>query len=201
MSTRTGSHHRKINTMKYVYVMQSASGLVKIGVSKNVSQRRKHLENQSGVSVEVIATFGPFNAASRLERTAHDLFSQDRESGEWFAIKAKDAVDAINKITSTFEDSASHEKEGYGTSISAAERHLLCIDDAELITNTVTYLRENSMLDEGERLNRLFMAGSLTTRDFLYECQMSIMERKFYDLLEIHNDLKSKVQMYLPGIV
>ncbi|EPY7113839.1 GIY-YIG nuclease family protein [Klebsiella variicola] len=185
--------------MKYVYVMQSATGLVKIGVSKSVRQRRKHLENQSGVGVKVIATFGPFNAATRLERMVHDLFSATRESGEWFTIKAKDAVEAINKIASTFEDSKSCQKDDLRGEISAAERHLLCMDDADLIINTVAYLRANVMIEESEKLHSLFMAGSLTTRDFLHECQLSIMDRRFHDLLAIHNDLKDKVQMYIPG--
>ena len=185
--------------MKYVYVMQSTLGLVKIGVSKNVHQRRKHLENQSGVGVEVVAMFGPFNAATRLERMAHDAFSTARESGEWFTVRAKDAVEAISKIASTFEDLDVPVKEDSFSSISAAERHLLCVDDSELIISTINYMQKNGMAEEGERLSHLSSVGSLTTREYLHKCEMLIMEKKFYDLLAIHNSLKSRVQMYLPG--
>lgn len=184
--------------MKYVYVMQSAAGLVKIGVSKNVQHRRKHLENQSGIGIKVISIFGPFNAAAKLERIAHELFSTARVSGEWFNISVKDACDAISEVASKFEDSNPCQKNDLRGEISAAERHLLCMDEPELIINTVTYLRDNMMIEESERLHDLFMARSLTTRDYLHECQLLVVEQRFYDLLAIHNELKSKIEMHPP---
>lgn len=89
---------------QFVYVIQSASGLVKVGVSANPERRRAALQTQSGFAVDLVLTKGPFNAAGRVESAVHRLLSRDRGYGEWFCCPTAVAVAAVERAISEFRD-------------------------------------------------------------------------------------------------
>lgn len=68
-----------------VYVMASG-GLMKVGVSSSVDDRRRALEAQRGVAVSVLATveFPTRRAALDAEGALHRRFASIRQKGEWF---------------------------------------------------------------------------------------------------------------------
>lgn len=185
--------------MKFIYVMESTSGLVKIGVSKDVLKRRTHLENQSGFGIKIVAEFGPFNAATRLEKMAHEELKSHRAGGEWFAVSAQKAVRTLQILSEKFSDTDAVSRGEHSFALSAAETHLLCTNDLESINKTSEALHANGMGELADRLVGLFTSSSLVTRDFMHDCQIALMEKKFNDLLSLHNSFKDEVQMYLPG--
>lgn len=186
--------------MKYVYVMSSSSGLVKIGVSSAVEQRKNQLENQSGFTIDRVAKFGPFNSATRLERIAHNEFKKHRVGGEWFTVRFSDAVKVVTTICVDFVDSGASSERKNTESLSAAEMHLMCMNDSNALYETVEALRASGMDDSADKLSYLISSASLITRDCLHDCQMALMEKKFNDLLAVHRAFRDEVQMYLPGL-
>ncbi|AUR91450.1 hypothetical protein NVP1161O_008 [Vibrio phage 1.161.O._10N.261.48.C5] len=101
-STNTYTTDRKtlmVDTSQKLYIMKNAFGLYKIGISKNVEQRRKQLQNTSGVDIEVLETFTTVNiTAYEVEQYLHEVFSEFRKNGEWFSkINIKVVKDYINQ--------------------------------------------------------------------------------------------------------
>lgn len=174
----------KVNAMQYVYVMKSTSGLVKIGVSKNVLSRLKTLEASSGLGITLVKTFGPLRRAIGLERASHALLSSKREYGEWFSVNAEEAISVISSIGEEYADLPSEKFKEVtgGSSISAAERHLACFDSEEEIMKTVQLLRASGMEDKASLLLKIKNSMSLSTRDCMHMCQMEIMQKRIDDM-------------------
>ena len=88
-----GKHH-----WKHIYAMLANDGKVKIGTSKDVSERVMSIEHSKEVNaIDVFKTemcSNPFT----VEKLCHDLFGEKRVFGEWFLIDFDEAVDGIKTI-------------------------------------------------------------------------------------------------------
>jgi hypothetical protein len=73
------------NTIKskdMVYFFRSTmTGLIKIGISGNVNNRKKALEKKQGCKLEILKII---NGGSKKERELHEMFAEFRTIGEWF---------------------------------------------------------------------------------------------------------------------
>lgn len=77
------------NACGYVYLIQSASGQCKIGLSKNVEKRFKALSHSSPVKLELIHSIYTEDMTD-TESMLHELFSSKRVKGEWFELSPDD---------------------------------------------------------------------------------------------------------------
>lgn len=97
--------------MNSVYIMESDSGLVKIGISKNPLKRANTLENSSGNNIKLRHTLDLDNAKA-VEKAAHYILRAKRKNGEWFNVSTREAVRAISdavKLLSAGQDEKAHE--------------------------------------------------------------------------------------------
>lgn len=67
-----------------LYLMRNDAGYYKIGISKNVKNRRRQIENASGLGVSIIAVWQPKDGAVQSEKMLHRNFEAIRKYGEWF---------------------------------------------------------------------------------------------------------------------
>lgn len=82
------------NTDKgFVYLVRDESGMIKIGFSKNVSQRLANLNTGSAQKIELITAF-PVSSA-KAEKALHRFFETKRRKLEWFQL----SDDEINSIS------------------------------------------------------------------------------------------------------
>jgi hypothetical protein len=84
----------------FIYVMQmKLTSDVKIGISGDVSRRRRSLEGSSGQKINICfkAAVGK-SKAGRVERIAHSYFHKHRTIGEWFDIEPSDAIHFISQM-------------------------------------------------------------------------------------------------------
>lgn len=85
------------SNQKSVYVLQSASGLVKVGVSGNLHQRISALEQASGLKITKSISFPPSSVSFLVEKKSHELLSKYRQVGEWFSCSFDGAVRAVKR--------------------------------------------------------------------------------------------------------
>lgn len=71
---------------KDLYVVQRPDGAVKIGVSKNVTQRIQDLERSGGHSLKLLCVIE--GGGFELEEALHRQFAAQRKIGEWFQLSA-----------------------------------------------------------------------------------------------------------------
>lgn len=77
------------------YMMSApGSGLVKIGASRNVSQRLRALRAQTG---KQLVCLWDHRGGFELERALHRVFDSQRVKGEWFALPDGDAVELVTE--------------------------------------------------------------------------------------------------------
>lgn len=83
-------HPKKIKQSRKVYFIQqitpghlSTDGPVKIGISKNVTRRKKELQQSCAHDLEVLKTFEP-GKPTEAEMWLHDRFWNLHMRGEWF---------------------------------------------------------------------------------------------------------------------
>lgn len=103
-----------ITDMKFLYILRSTAGLVKVGIATDVHARRRALEFASGLEISVISTFGPFFRAAGLEALVHRELEAHRTIGEWFACEPDRAVNAVCTAMASFEDHAVPQCDGGG---------------------------------------------------------------------------------------
>lgn len=89
----------KVDGMKCVYVLESSSGLVKIGVSQEFSRRKKIIESQSGHKITDDYFTDWLSNSYAVESKCHSLFSNSRVMGEWFDIPFKETVEVVKSIS------------------------------------------------------------------------------------------------------
>lgn len=80
-----------------VYVIGSAQGPQKIGVSDNLTSRVINL--QAGKQARLAVVFSqerPRGDARLIERAAHDLLAAKRAEGEWFNVTIDEAIEAVS---------------------------------------------------------------------------------------------------------
>lgn len=69
----------------FVYVIQDASGLVKIGRTKDIEKRLRALSTGASSTLSVVTYWSCEDAAER-EAIEHEFWSEYRVRGEWFCI-------------------------------------------------------------------------------------------------------------------
>lgn len=85
---------------KSVYIMQSDSGQIKIGISKNVKKRKKSLENSGFMKITNYYKTRPCSNPFEIERAMHKHFEKFRLRGEWFSCEAGDAITVLDNVFS-----------------------------------------------------------------------------------------------------
>lgn len=88
-----GKHH-----WKHIYAMLANDGRVKIGTSKDVSERVMSIEHSKEVKVMDVFKTEMCSNPFTVEKLCHDLFGEKRVFGEWFSIDFDEAVDGIKTI-------------------------------------------------------------------------------------------------------
>ena len=83
--------------LSFVYIMYNhATGLYKIGITKDKKYRIKRLIAQSGCNIEyvlVIQLHTEYDESARnTEELLHEFFSSKRQKGEWFNLDVRDLV-------------------------------------------------------------------------------------------------------------
>ena len=86
----------------YIYVIENSIGHIKIGKTKNISQRLKTLSgsNCGGVKPERLYC-SPATFLDSIEKTCHNHFHFARLSGEWFdgtKLEFNDVVEYVNGL-------------------------------------------------------------------------------------------------------
>ncbi len=80
---------QKLKYEGHVYLMRAANEQYKIGLSKDVEQRRKSIEREFPVYLEVIHTIYCQNSR-KAEKYLHKKFRAKRVRYEWFKLNAQD---------------------------------------------------------------------------------------------------------------
>lgn len=81
---------------RFVYVMARGDGCHKIGVSADPDDRCRQLCGSAAQEVEVVALWPRDQTeAFKIESCAHQALWQRAVGGEWFAISAREACDAV----------------------------------------------------------------------------------------------------------
>jgi len=88
----------KVSAKKCVYVFETDTGIIKIGISATPEQRFKNLCNAGGH--KLINTFisEPMENAQVIERRVQKYFEDKRKVGEYFDCTFEDAVSVLQKI-------------------------------------------------------------------------------------------------------
>lgn len=77
--------------MKSVYLIQSESGLYKIGVSKKPELRVKQLQTGNGEKIVLLHSYIT-NIPFLLEKSLKNIFAHYRVSGEWFRLPLEEEI-------------------------------------------------------------------------------------------------------------
>lgn len=89
----------KNNGTIYNYVMKNENGLVKIGISKDVSFRKTVLEYASGYRITDVYKIKSVSKASTIESKLHRYFDENKKLGEWFNLDYKKAVEKTKEFS------------------------------------------------------------------------------------------------------
>lgn len=89
---------KKITSTQYVYLMQSDTGLFKIGISKDPRKRLAQIKSLSGVDVKLIAFYATEGPARDVEKRLHKLFESYRTLGEWFKFPETYSLDKFESL-------------------------------------------------------------------------------------------------------
>jgi hypothetical protein len=85
-------------TLKRVYVLETDTGLVKIGVSLNPDRRIASIENAGGVSIVSRYIAPPCLNACKIGKEAHRHFAHERKTGEYFLCAFTEAVQKVTEL-------------------------------------------------------------------------------------------------------
>lgn len=80
----------------FVYVITSGDGMVKVGVSKNPSQRLKQIQT-SNIGADIKFTSIEVGNSYEVEKRVHKELSSHFVSGEWFSCGEDKAVSSVIK--------------------------------------------------------------------------------------------------------
>lgn len=89
--------------MKSIYVVENEHGMVKIGVSQNVTGRIATLSKQGGFNVNNLYQSKACSNAYKIENHIHKKLKANSVKGEWFKIEFETAVEFVDSI---FKDMA-----------------------------------------------------------------------------------------------
>lgn len=88
----------------YIYALENDKGLVKIGISKDISQRVLSLSGSNGGGNYIVrVAVSPTTYLKTLESSLHDIFNKYRVKGtEWFdGISFEEVVIKMDEIFSS----------------------------------------------------------------------------------------------------
>ena len=85
-------------TLKSVYVLETDTGLIKIGISTNPDRRIALIETASGFSIVKRYIASPCVNASKIEKEAHRHFAHVRKKGEYFLCAFFEAVQKVTEL-------------------------------------------------------------------------------------------------------
>lgn len=77
---------------KHLYVMRSAEGPVKIGISEHPDRRRREVSLSSGREIVEMFVSPAIERCEEIERALHNHFEKKRRPGEWFDVDYLHAV-------------------------------------------------------------------------------------------------------------
>ena len=83
----------------FVYVMSRADGCHKIGFSQDLTRRQRALQNEFRMPIQLVHYIDRPGDANPAEWYAHYLLREHRRDGEWFAVEAARAVEAIQQAS------------------------------------------------------------------------------------------------------
>jgi len=82
-----------------LYVMHNADvNRVKIGVTTDINQRAKTIENQGGFVVDVLFVSDAIKNPFEIERKLHSHFGKHRHIGEWFNVDSELATNTAKRF-------------------------------------------------------------------------------------------------------
>lgn len=110
--------------MKQIYVIENEHGLVKIGVSQNVSSRINVLSKQGGFKVRNIYSTKPCSNSYVIENQIHHKLKSLRINGEWFSIPF---CEAVNLTIDCFTSMANFEVNKVKCIMPEDVEHLFCV--------------------------------------------------------------------------
>lgn len=83
----------------WIYLLfNKETGLTKIGITTNMKERKRSLQNSCGTKLELLACalmepdYSP--KAAEIEKYLHECFSEKRKVGEWFSLSVRDIIQA-----------------------------------------------------------------------------------------------------------
>lgn len=80
----------------YVYIIQSDTGFIKIGMTSNLKSRLKTLRSASPHELELLG-YVKTNKYGFLEKLIHKHFAEYNKNGEWFDVKLEKVLEYIDK--------------------------------------------------------------------------------------------------------
>ena len=88
----------------WIYLLfNKETGLTKIGITTNIKERKRSLQNSCGTKLELLACalmepdYSPM--AAEIEKYLHECFSEKRKVGEWFNLSVRDIIQAATVFT------------------------------------------------------------------------------------------------------
>jgi Rha family phage regulatory protein len=95
----------RTESKKCLYVITNTiTGLIKIGITNDVTRRRSQLECATGCELEVTYVTPVADNAVELEKKLHEHFAKFRRRGEWFEVEAAKVVEQLLSFTYYLRD-------------------------------------------------------------------------------------------------
>lgn len=86
--------------LQQVYVLESVSGLVKIGITNKLKRRIREIETASGYKIVSQWSTKQSDLAREIEQAVHKILKDCREQGEWFSVDFAEAAELTSYISS-----------------------------------------------------------------------------------------------------
>lgn len=158
-----------------VYVMVSADGLTKIGISKAPTQRRRGLQSANAHRLRLYFQIKPRDrSAFQVEQEAMRLLARWRKSGEWFTCRpqmARAAVEAAagdERMRRFIELTAEHEIVGRHSDLIAE----LCLPTFQ--TSSISWHIQDELWAAFSDLAREFVGKRIRRLTFKREMELFI---------------------------
>lgn len=116
---------------KFIYIITSELGFLKIGIAIDVEKRRRQLSTASPVKLRIYKKFSILTKmrASSIETLIHHKLRNFRANGEWFNIAPEDAVDVIEKVIAAadlIKDAAAEIKAPPAPKVIVRQQFIVC---------------------------------------------------------------------------
>lgn len=126
----------------YVYVVETESGKVKIGVSTKPKHRIASLQTATYERLKNIHISNKCFNYLMIEEKLHKFFNKNRLNGEWFDVRFEDAVNKLNEHKFLIDENETLEK----IIITTARIPKKLIDEIREMANTLNISTHSLML-------------------------------------------------------